>query len=121
DDTVLQQRAGDGKKHSDFTSLNPAARGGRRAHPFQQKDEQHAGDQVCDFDDGLSHGRGVHGLVGRLLLNILSMRSVIRKPPTMLLVAAITATIPSRKESRLSCLPTSTMAPTTAIASRELV
>ena len=36
----------------------------------------------------------VHGLFGPLALNILSMRSVIMKPPTMLLVAATMAMVP---------------------------
>src|SRR5258708_6265984 len=49
------------------------------------------------------------------------MRSVIRKPPTMLLVAATTAMNPSVVASVVFCSPTSTIAPTTAMASRALV
>ena len=58
---------------------------------------------------------------GRLDLNIFNMRSVMKNPPTMLLVAATTAMNPKTAESVLLCSPTSTMAPTTAIASRALV
>ena len=47
--------------------------------------------------------------------------SVIRKPPTTLLVAAMMATTPSTVESVLLCSPTIKIAPTTAIASRALV
>mgnify|MGYP003693532927 CR=1 FL=1 len=60
--------------------------------------------------------------VGRLTWNILSMRSVITKPPTMLLVAATMAIVPStRRQRALRAHPTSTIAPTTAMASRALV
>ena len=49
-----------------------------------------------------------HGLVlgfpGRLDLNILSMRSVIRNPPTTLLVAATIAIVPSTVASVLLLL-----------------
>ena len=38
---------------------------------------------------------GGHGFFGPLALNILSMRSVMMKPPTMLLVAATMAMVPS--------------------------
>ena len=58
---------------------------------------------------------------GRLDLNIFNMRSVIRKPPTILLVAATTAMNPKTKDSVLLCSPTSTIAPTTAIASSAFV
>src|SRR5271154_4480351 len=44
-----------------------------------------------------------------------------RKPPTILLVAAITATVPRICAMRLCALPASTIAPTTAMASRALV
>jgi len=58
---------------------------------------------------------------GRLDLNIFNMRSVMTKPPTMLLVAATTAMNPKTVARWLLCSPTSTMAPTTAIASKALV
>ena len=59
---------------------------------------------------------------GRLVLNILSMRSVIRKPPTTLLVAATTGDGAEHRRRECSCArPTSTMAPTTAMASSALV
>src|ERR1700735_437084 len=49
------------------------------------------------------------------------MRSVIRKPPTTLLVAATIATVPSTVDSVLLCAPTRRIAPTTAIASNAFV
>ena len=49
------------------------------------------------------------------------MRSVIRKPLTMLVVDAKTAMAPSTVLSRDSCSPASRMAPTTAIAEIALV
>src|SRR6267154_1189918 len=60
-------------------------------------------------------------LLGRLLLNIFSMRSVMKNPPTTLLVAATMAITPSTVANSLLRSPTRTIAPTTAIASRALV
>src|SRR5580700_3935877 len=58
---------------------------------------------------------------GRLDLNIFSMRSVIKKPPTTLLVAATMAMVPRTVDSVLLCWPTNKMAPTTAMASSAFV
>src|ERR1700722_8994750 len=63
----------------------------------------------------------VYGLVGRLVLNILSMGSGLTKPPTTLLVAATMAITPSTVANVLFFSPTRTIAPTTAIASSALV
>src|SRR5712691_3284728 len=60
-------------------------------------------------------------LLGRLLLNIFSMRSVIKNPPTTLLVAATMAITPITVANSLLCSPTSTIAPTTAMASSAFV
>ena len=60
-------------------------------------------------------------LVGRLVLNIRSMRSVMKNPPTTLLVAATMAMTPSTVANVLFFSPTRTIAPTTAIASSALV
>ena len=95
DDAVLQQRPADGQQHADFAGPDAAPGRARRTHPFQRENEKDAGHQIRDFDHGLGDGQSVHGLVGRLLWNILSMRSVIRKPPTILLVAAMMASMPS--------------------------
>src|SRR5450631_1469378 len=60
-------------------------------------------------------------LAGRLVLNILNMRSVMTNPPTTLLVAATMAITPSTVAKVLFFSPTRTIAPTTAMASRALV
>src|SRR6202167_1918780 len=62
-----------------------------------------------------------HYLLGRLLLNILSIRSVIKNPPTTLLVAATMAIVPRTVAKVLFFSPTRTIAPTTAMASSALV
>src|SRR5438309_157957 len=118
DDAVVQQRARDGQHHADLAGPYSAPGSARRAHPFQRQNEERAGDQINDLNDVLIPGEIGHGLVGRLVLNIFSMRSVIRNPPTTLLVAATTAITPSTAEKVLLCSPTSTMAPSTAMASR---
>src|SRR5208282_4886227 len=99
---------------------------------FQREDEQHGGDEVGDLDDGLGgewlrHSFMASGFLGLLALNIFNMRSVMRKPPTTLLVAATIARVPRMVASfdfapgAPEFSPTRTMAPTTAMASRALV
>src|SRR5271157_120685 len=69
----------------------------------------------------INYGFMNYGFVGRLVLNILSMRSVIKNPPTTLLVAATMAITPRTVANVLLRSPTSTIAPTTAMASSALV
>src|SRR5579863_5166401 len=98
----LQDGAADGQHHADFAGEDAAAGGGRRVHPLQRQYEQAAGDQINDSDKRLAAKERGHDFVGRLDLNIFSMRSVMRNPPTMLLVAAMTASIPRMNDSLLS-------------------
>src|SRR5215471_5313607 len=119
-DAVLQQRAADRQQHAQLSGVDPASRRAWRTHPLQRKNEKNAGDEINDLNDALCNGQSVH-LVGRLVLNIFSMRSVMMKPPTMLLVAAMMAIAPRMVASSLLRSPTRTIAPTTAIASRALV
>src|SRR5580704_6199217 len=55
------------------------------------------------------------------VLNMLSIRSVMTKPPTMLLKEAATATKPSMVASFVSCRPAMMMAATTTMASSAFV
>src|SRR5437870_5504050 len=121
DNSVVQQRARNGQHHTDLAGPDSAPGSARRTHPFRRQYEERAGDQINDFNDVLISGEIGHGLVGRLVLNIFSMRSVIRNPPTTLLVAATTAITPSTAEKVLLCSPTSTMAPSTTMASSAFV
>src|SRR5467141_534569 len=126
DNAAVQQRAGNRQHHANFSRPDAVAGGSGRAHPLQRQDEQSASDEVNNFDDVLAagelgHGGGNHHFVGRLLLNIFSIRSVMRNPPTTLLVAATMAMTPSTAAKLLLRSPTSTIAPTTAIASRAFV
>ena len=57
----------------------------------------------------------------RFFLNILSMRSVIMKPPTTLVVAQVTAIKPSVVLSVLCCAPAATSEPTSEIPEIALV
>src|SRR5436190_7146860 len=123
DDAVVQQRAADRQQHARLARPDTVTSGSRRTHPLQREDEQHARDEIQNFNDDLvSREFWSHGLpAGRLALNIRRMRSVIRKPPTILLVAATTAMNPKVAASVLLCSPTRIIAPTTAIASRAFV
>src|SRR5438876_10364766 len=119
--SVMQQRARDGQHHTDLTGPYSAAGSARRAHPSQRQNEERAGDQINDVNDVLISGEIGHGLVGRLVLNIFSMRSVIRNPPTTLLVAATTAFTSRTAENGLLCTPNRTMVARTPNVSRSIV
>ena len=71
----------------------PRARGLRVVHPVQREDEQRRRDEVGELRDGVASC--VASPRRRcLVLNILSMRSVIRKPLTMLVIEAKSAMAP---------------------------
>src|SRR5882724_11175676 len=82
------------------------------AQPFQAKDEENGGDQISSF----KKIRGsVHffssAFTASFLRNILSMRSVIRKPPVTLIMAEVTATVPRMVLRVFACSPAMTMEP----------
>src|ERR1700704_3198975 len=92
--------------HSSGSHDHAAARGVRMAQPLQAKNEEAGGDQVCGFEEILSvahfFSSGLTGLGTSFLRNILSMRSVIRKPPVTLIMAEVTAAQP-RIEASIWC------------------
>ena len=45
DDAVVQQRSADRQDHADFAGPDAVAGGLGSAHPFQRKNEEHAGDR----------------------------------------------------------------------------
>src|SRR5712671_2318416 len=109
----MQHRPDHGQSHSPHAGEHATARGFRIAHPLERQNEECRGDQVNQLNELIGH------LSRRL--NIFSMRSVIRKPLTMLVVDAKTATAPRMVLRRVSCSPASRMAPTTAMAEMALV
>ena len=121
DDAVVQQRAGDGQEHPQLARPDSAPRRARRTHPLEREDEQGRGDQVGQLDHVFAADHRCDYLFGPLALNIPSMRSVIRKPPTTLLMAATMAIVPKTVASVLLPSPARMIAPTTAIASSALV
>src|ERR1039457_3435317 len=113
---VTDQRAADRHQHSGLAREDTAARRHRRVHPFQRKDEERAREDVDVID------QGAHYFFSSLRLNIFSMRSVIRKPETILVVAAVMATKPSTLLMVVaSSLLMIRIAPTTEIAEIALV
>ena len=58
--TAAQKSADDGEQHADFAGPDAMAGGGRRTQPFERKNEECAGDQVCNFDDEGTCGKIVH-------------------------------------------------------------
>ena len=91
DNLGVQQRPDDRGNHPGDAGRHAAPRGLRMVQPPQRQDEQRGGGQVA----------GLRQMLGRFTgsapapLNIFSMRSVMRKPLTMLVVEAATATAPS--------------------------
>src|SRR5690349_15946313 len=122
DNAAIHQRGDNSEEHAEFPSPNAAACRGRRTHPFEREDEQPRRNQVDHLNRLLGDQRcSVHYFFGLLVLNIFSMRSVIRNPLTRLLVAATMAIVPRTVASPLLCSPARMMAPTTAMASSALV
>src|ERR1019366_7568552 len=115
----IQQRAHNCQQHAELAGPHTVPRGGRTAHELQRKNEQRRRNQIREFDEVLAMQH--YGFCGLLDLNIFSMRSVIRNPPTTLLVAATIAIVPRTVESVVLCSPAMMIAPTTAIASRAFV
>ena len=73
---------------------------------FGEEDIHVTGHAAGDGMDAETHFRcGTHDFFGVPALNTRSMRSVMRKPPTMLLKDAATAMAPSAVESAVRCQP----------------
>src|SRR5208282_3732900 len=120
-DLGVVQSGEDGDGRSEFADDNATLGGDRRAEPLDRQNEADGGRDVREIDQLLDVGRG-HGFFAALpVLNMLSIRSVMTKPPTMLLKEAATATRPRRVERRVSWRPAMMMAATTTIASSAFV
>src|SRR5262245_45342411 len=117
-DAGLSPRRGDGQQHGRHAGQHGAAGGGGMVHPVQREDEQHRRDQIGELHQVIGHRpappRGA-------CLNIFSMRSVIKKPLTMLVMEANRAMAPRMRIGRGWSLPVTMMEPTTAIAEMALV
>src|SRR5438128_10760136 len=128
-DHMLDQSLDNRREHAELAGPDPAAGGGRGAHPFQSEDEAGAREQVDEVDPCSTHETG-SGLVSAAASrgarsprrrNIFNMRSVIMKPPTTLMVDAMTAIVPSPVASSPRSAPASTNDPTRAIPEIALV
>src|SRR5260370_24745055 len=111
-------------EHAKLGGKNSASRRRRRTQPLEREDEEGGSNQINDLDDDVRSEQVAHGFFGPLALNIFSIRSVIRNPPTMLLVAATIAIVPRIFASMALCAwysPAIIMAPTTAMASSAFV
>src|SRR5690606_29206393 len=115
DDVLPQQRADHGERHRRDAGQHRAARRRRIAHPLEREDEERGRDQVDNVDCLRTHLRGSR------FLNIFSMRSVMRKPLTMFVVDANTATAPSTVLIGSWSGPARMIAPTIAMAEMALV
>jgi hypothetical protein len=109
DDLELEQRGDDRDEHADLAGPDAAPGGRRMRQPLQGQHEAPGREQVREREEGVVHdvahaaapfeaGSSVVWSFSRggasRRLNIFSMRSVMRKPETMLVVEAKTATAP---------------------------
>src|SRR5215471_3541096 len=109
DDLGGQQRADDRRAHAGDAGEHAAPRRLRRVEPPQREDEEDRGGEVTELDQVLVHFEPFSR-------NIFSMRSVMRKPDTMLVIDAATATVPRIVVMLESRSPAMINEPTTAIA-----
>ncbi len=89
----LKSVATDGQGRADLSRQNAPARGRRRTQELERKNEENNRDNVGEIEILLKRERG-HDCFDLPDLNMRSMRSVIRNPPTMLLNEAATAIAP---------------------------
>ena len=90
----VEKRNHDRQGGADFSRQNAPARGHRRAQELERKNEENDRDNVGEIEILLQREL-VHDFFDLRDLNMRSMRSVIRNPPTMLLNDAATAMAPS--------------------------
>src|SRR3990167_2232893 len=115
---MVHERPADGGGHREPPRDHSAPRRFRMAQPLEGKDEQRGRHQV----DELGYVEFVaHCLFDPGFLNILSIRSVIRKPLTMLVIEAATAAVPRIVVKSVFCSPAMMIDPTTAMAEIALV
>src|SRR5262249_68789 len=97
----MKESANQGSRHPRRGHNHAAPRGVRMAQALQAHHEQAGGNQVCGFEKILAEDHFFSSaLTTSFLRNILSMRSVIRKPPVTLIMAEVTARQP-RTEARV--------------------
>src|SRR4029453_770729 len=113
-DLLHEKRERDGDPHPHRRDPVAGARGARMRQPLDADNEEDRRDEVRDVDPGLAQ-RPSSSRSGRRCLNISSMRSVTRKPPTMLIVPNTTGTNPSTCSRVESAVPTISIAPTSTI------
>ena len=93
----------DRQRSADLAGQNAPARARRRTQELERKNEQNDRYDVGEIEVLLQPQFG-HDFFGPRDLNMRSMRSVIRNPPTMLLNEAATAIAPKTVVSRV-CMP----------------
>src|SRR5215467_2126661 len=111
---------GDRQGSANFSSEHAPARHCRRTQPLQRQHEQHNGGDVCEIQVFLQCKRVGHFL-GLPVLNMRTMRSVMKNPPTILLKEAATAIAPNAVVKGVVCRPAMMIAATTTMASSALV
>src|SRR5882757_6318323 len=116
DDAGLKEGCDDGDSHSEGGQLHSSPSTVRAPQGAKGSDEQERGEQIRELGECLDHDFTVLGVPfsavspGALWarLNIDSIRSVIRKPPTMFAMAHATAIVPRIVASAPSPLPANT-------------
>ncbi len=96
DDLGLRPGGEHGDHHAADAGVHAVPRGLRIAHPMEREDEERGRDEVRELDQRMNHLGAALPPASRVL-NILSMRLVMRKPLTMLVIEAKSATAPRKR------------------------
>src|SRR5262249_44845110 len=107
-DLRRHQRADDRRRHAGDAGRDAAPRGARMVQPPQRQDEEDRRSEITELDQVLAHL-----FFSR---NILSIRSVMRNPLTMLVIDAATAIVPRTVATSDTRSPAIRIDPTIAMA-----
>src|SRR5215469_18841720 len=80
----VEERSAHGQCGADLAGQDSSPRRRRRTEPLQRKNEQDRRDEVCKIDELLDR-ESAHDFLDLPDLNMRSIRSVMKNPPTMLL------------------------------------
>src|SRR5260370_39702720 len=103
-DLGIEERGPDSQAGGNLTNEDATHGGSRRAQPLERQNEPHDRNDISQINE-LLHCLWGHCFFAFPVLNMCSMRSVMMKPPTMLLKEAATAINPSVVERRVLCPP----------------
>src|SRR6185503_6170219 len=114
-DLPVEERDDEREDHAHARGQVAPARRLRRREPPDAENAEDRSDEVGRADDGRRKGGKTHQALGPFFVNMRSMRSVTRKPPTTFTAPRKTAMNPTTLASVPSAAPSTSIAPTRTI------